>query len=102
MEAIMKTLEGRDELYRIFNTDWEEFKRVCKDAKAPFPIKVDWRCMALGRRTKGQVCAFGERVGRMDEVDRAFVTENFTYIRFKGSETVWRYYNPSDMRAQIR
>jgi len=99
----MKTSKLRRELIRIFGyTNWPQLNDHIKEATSPFPITVDWQCMALGRRLKGQVCAFGERIGRLPEVDKSYVTDFMTYIRFHGSDIIWRYKNPPDMVSHIK
>lgn len=99
----MKTKSIRMKLLKIFGYEsWPDFKKHLKEAKEPFPVTVDWRCMALARQIDGETCAFGERIGRMEDVDKCFVTEHFTYIRFDGSETIFRYNNSLEMRHQIK
>jgi hypothetical protein len=99
----MKTKHLRTELMRVFSySTWPELRENLREATAPFPIKVDWRCMAVGRQKEGEHCAFGERIGRMAEIDRCFVTEHLTYVRFNASETIFRYTNSAEMIHQLK
>jgi hypothetical protein len=100
----MKTRTLRLMLMKIFQcSTYRALRSRLQEATHPFPVTVDWRCMALGRKKDGRICAFGEVIGRMSIVLRCFVSECFTYIQFVGDDiTIYRYQNPKDMMHQLK
>lgn len=99
----MKTRSSRRELMKVFGFDtWAELQENLREAQEPFPIALSFRCLVKGRRRLGYCCVFAEGIKENDSVDSAFVIEHYSYIRFKGSRTIWRYLNPDDMRSAIQ
>jgi hypothetical protein len=98
-----RTRSLRLELLKVFGyRQWPDLWAKLKVATEPYAVTVDWRCMALARRRDGGYCAFGERISRLPEVDKSFVAEWFTYIRFHGSEMIWKYNNSLEMTKAIQ
>jgi hypothetical protein len=101
----MKLKNSRRLLCKIFEYEsWDGpggLKENLKEAKHPYPITVDWQAMALGRRKDGKLCVFGDKLGRMGDVDEQFVGDHYTWIRFVGSPTIWKFGNSTEMKHQI-
>lgn len=89
-------------LHEFGYSDWKILRANIAEAMEPYPVTVDWECMAKGRKLEGRVCAFADRIRRNTGVDACFVSDNHTWIRFKGSPTIWKYRNSNEMREQIR
>jgi hypothetical protein len=71
------------------------------EATAPYPFKYDWKHIALGKRRLGNRCVFRNALVDDPHVTGALVLEHFSYVRFAGSDKVWRFQNPLDMREAI-
>jgi hypothetical protein len=81
---------------------WPEFKAILEEARYPYPIRLTWRCIAKGKSRSGRFCIANEGLKEDPKIETSYVAEHFTYIRFNGSATIWRYHNPKDMQEELR
>ena len=99
----MQTGKLHRELVKAFRFDtFREFRDVLVEAKEPFPISLTWKCIAKGRRGNPKLCIFQQELMTNAAIDMAFVIGEYSFIRFKGGEYIFRYRNPLEMQEAIR
>jgi hypothetical protein len=81
---------------------WSVMRQHLEEAKEPFPITMSWQCIATGRKRNGNACIFEKATEQDDSVDKSYVSEHNTWIRFKGCPTIFKYLNPLEMQERIR
>lgn len=99
----MKTSVLRQNLLTAFGIEtWAEFTSLCVEANSYYEVKPSWRCIAKGRRRNGRTCIFGESLLENPNVTGAYVIEHFSYLRFVGSQLIFRYRNSAEMVEQLK
>src|SRR5882762_10171534 len=98
----MKTKNLHAELLKAFQiTDWKSFERLVKEANHAYPVRMSWKCIAKGKARNGHECIVGAALQDDFNVTGHYVTEEFTYVRFKGSDIIYRYQNSSEMKEEL-
>ena len=98
-----RTRNLRKDLMSAFGyINWKELRANIKEASDPFEITMRWKCIAMGRRKDGKACIFEKAIEEDDSTDGSYVSEGNSWVRFKGSPTIWKYLNALDMQERIR
>jgi hypothetical protein len=98
-----KTNKCREELKRAFGYDkWTDLAKNIQEARDAYEIIMSWKCIATGRKRDGRACIFEKAIGQDDNTNGSFVSETNTWLRFKGSSTIFKYLNGLDMQEEIR
>lgn len=93
----------RRELLRVFGyTSWQELRAQLEEPADPFPFTISWRCIAIGRQRDGRRCIYNEAILENPLIDKSYVAEDFTYLRLKENDTIYRYQNPPDMIKELK
>jgi hypothetical protein len=88
---------------REFGYDnWSACRAVMKEAKHAYAGVMSYRAIAKGRKRDSSGCIYFEAVGEDPSVNAKAVFEQYSYVRFVGDETIWRYRNEAEMIAQIK
>jgi hypothetical protein len=97
----MKTKNFHRDMELEFGKPWSELKATVREAKHPYPAKLSWRCIAKGKARNNRQCILAVGIKEDGNVTGALVAEEFSYVRFAGSETIWRYQNSADTKQEL-
>ena len=98
----MKSKRLREELMIAFQIDnWDRLNSLIQEATAPYPVKLTWECIARAKSRNGHHCVIGYALQFDPHVTGHFIQEEFTFVRFAGSERIWRYQNGIEMKHEL-